>query len=74
MRLTAFSRACGKNLPSQMSPRRPGDVAEVWADAARAERKLNWRANRTLDEMCRDVWRWQSTHPNGYEGNDPGKT
>ena len=71
--LTAFSRVCGKNLPSQMAPRRAGDVAEIWADAARAERQLNWRAGRTLDEMCRDVWRWQSKHPFGYAGIEPGK-
>jgi UDP-glucose 4-epimerase len=64
--LTAFSRACGKNLPSRIAPRRPGDVAEVWAQTAKAERELNWRARRTLGQMCQDAWRWQSTHPNGY--------
>lgn len=64
--LTAFSRACGKNLPSRIAPRRPGDIAEVWAQTDKAERELNWKAQRTLDEMCRDAWNWQSRHPNGY--------
>jgi UDP-glucose 4-epimerase len=63
---TAFSHACGKNLPSKMVARRPGDIAAVWAETGKAERQLNWRAQRSLDEMCRDTWRWQSANPNGY--------
>jgi UDP-glucose 4-epimerase len=69
--LTAFSHACGKNLPSKIVARRPGDVAQVWAEPAKAQRELNWRAELSLEDMCRDVWRWQSTHPNGYSSNSP---
>lgn len=64
--ITAFSRVAGKNLPTRMMPRRSGDVAQVWADTSDSESQLKWRAERTLDEMCRDTWRWQSLHPNGY--------
>ncbi len=63
---SAFSHASGKNLPSRMMGRRPGDIAAVWAEVSKAERQLNWRARRTIDEMCRDTWRWQSANPNGY--------
>jgi UDP-glucose 4-epimerase len=64
--LTAFSHACGKNLPSKIMPRRPGDIAQIWADTAKAERELKWRATRGVDAMCADTWRWQSSHPHGY--------
>ncbi len=64
--LTAFSRACGKNLPSKVVERRPGDIAQIWAATDKAEKGLNWRATRTIDEMCADTWRWQSSHPDGY--------
>jgi UDP-glucose 4-epimerase len=63
---TAFSRVCGKNLPSKLVDRRPGDIAAIWAETSKAERQLNWRAERSVDEMCRDTWRWQSNNPNGY--------
>ncbi|CAM4077585.1 UDP-glucose 4-epimerase GalE [Roseateles saccharophilus] len=64
--LAAFGRACGHELPHAIAPRRAGDVAASWADPARAESLLGWRARRGLDEMCADTWRWQSTYPNGY--------
>lgn len=67
---SAFSSACGKNLPSKIIDRRPGDIAAVWAETSTAERELNWRARRTVDEMCRDTWHWQSTHPDGYQAKD----
>jgi UDP-glucose 4-epimerase len=65
--LAAFGTACGRELPHEFAPRRPGDVATCWADPAHAERSLGWRATRSLDQMCADTWRWQSTNPNGYE-------
>ncbi|GLS19949.1 UDP-glucose 4-epimerase [Labrys miyagiensis] len=63
---TAFSHACGRNLPSRLVERRPGDIAAIWAEISKAERQLNWRARRSLDEMCQDTWRWQSANPDGY--------
>lgn len=55
----AFERASGRPIPYQVAPRRPGDVAECWADPGLAQRLLGWRATRTLDDMCEDAWRWQ---------------
>jgi UDP-glucose 4-epimerase len=62
----AFEAASGRRLPYEFAPRRPGDVAQCYADASLAERRLGWRAMRTLDDMCADAWRWQSLNPNGY--------
>ncbi|MEY4448552.1 MAG: hypothetical protein RLZZ433_1567 [Pseudomonadota bacterium] len=64
--LTAFGRACGKPLPHEFSPRRPGDLAAFWADPSLAEKTLGWRTQRSLEDMCSDTWRWQSLNPNGY--------
>jgi UDP-glucose 4-epimerase len=62
----AFERAVGRELPYEIGPRRPGDVAVSVADPTRAERELGWRATRSLDDMCADSWRWQSQNPQGY--------
>jgi UDP-glucose 4-epimerase len=62
----AFSRACGHEVPAEVAPRRPGDIAESYADPSRAEAELGWTATRTIDQMCEDTWRWQSTNPDGY--------
>jgi UDP-glucose 4-epimerase len=64
--LEAFSRACGHDLPYEIAPRRPGDIAESYADPAKAKAELGWTADRTVDEMCADSWRWQSQNPDGY--------
>lgn len=64
--LNAFGRAVGRSLPFEVAARRAGDVAQYWADPARAEAALGWRATRSIDDMCADTWRWQSLHPNGY--------
>jgi UDP-glucose 4-epimerase len=64
--LAAFGRACGRNLPHEFVPRRPGDLAAYWADPRRAEQALGWRATRDIDAMCADAWRWQSLNPAGY--------
>ena len=58
----AFERASGRPIPYRIAPRRPGDIAACWADATRAERILDWRATRSLDDMCRDTWRWRCNH------------
>lgn len=63
----AFEKACGKEIRYEIKPRRPGDIAECYADPSKAEKDLNWKAERGLEEMCIDTWRWQSNNPNGYE-------
>jgi UDP-glucose 4-epimerase len=65
--ISAFERACGKEIPYQFQDRRPGDVAVSYADPAKARKELSWEAVRDLDQMCIDTWRWQSNNPNGYE-------
>ncbi|MDR1769906.1 MAG: UDP-glucose 4-epimerase GalE [Hungatella sp.] len=64
--IEAFSKACGKSIPYSIKPRRPGDVAACYADASLAKKELGWEAQRGIDEMCEDSWRWQSGNPNGY--------
>ena len=64
--IKAFSKACGKDIPYVLKPRRAGDIATCYADASLAEKELGWKAERKLDEMCEDSWRWQSQNPNGY--------
>lgn len=62
----AFEKASGRAIPHQIVARRPGDVAECYADPALARQLLGWEARRTLQDMCADSWRWQSANPNGY--------
>jgi UDP-glucose 4-epimerase len=62
----AFETASGRPVPYQLVARRPGDVAQCYADPTQAETELGWRASRSLDQMCADAWRWQSGNPNGY--------
>ena len=64
--LNAFGKACGKELKHKIVSRRPGDVAASWADPHKAQSVLNWKAQKSLDDMCQDTWRWQSQNPNGY--------
>ena len=64
----AFGKACGKEIPYEIKPRRAGDIATCYCDASKAKEELHWVAERGLDEMCEDSWRWQSQNPNGYEG------
>lgn len=64
--IAAFTRAAGRPIPYQLVARRPGDVAECYASAEKARRELGWQANRDLDQMCQDSWRWQSQNPTGY--------
>ncbi len=64
--VNAFSRACGKPVNYHFAPRRAGDLPAYWADASKADKDLNWRVTRTLDDTAQDTWRWQSRHPQGY--------
>ena len=63
----AFSKACGKEIPYQIKPRRAGDIATCYCDASKAAKELGWTAENGIREMCEDSWRWQSNNPNGYE-------
>ena len=62
----AFEKASGRPIPYQMAPRRPGDVAQCYADPKLAQSLLGWSARHTLADMCLDAWRWQSGNPDGY--------
>ena len=62
----AFNAANGLDLPYRIAPRRPGDVARMFADPNKSARILGWKAEKTLEDMCRDSWNWQSRNPNGY--------
>jgi UDP-glucose 4-epimerase len=61
-----FERVNGVKVPRRFVARRPGDVAEVYADVSLARKALGWQARRGIDAMCRDAWRWQSMNPDGY--------
>ena len=62
----AFEKVTGKPLPYRIEARRPGDIATCYADPAKAEKMLGWKAEYDMDRMCRDAYRWQSMNPNGY--------
>ena len=66
--IRAFGEACGHEVPYVIDPRRPGDVAENYADCSKARDLMGWEAQYGIDDMCRDAWNWQSHNPNGYEG------
>lgn len=65
--LKAFEKACGKKISYKIVERREGDIAKCFADASKAYEILGWKAEKGIDEMCEDSWRWQSQNPNGYE-------
>lgn len=64
--IRAYSRACGRDLPYEVKPRRAGDIAENYAACDKAREELGWVAEYDLDRMCADSWHWQSTNPDGY--------
>lgn len=64
--VSAFEKASGKTIPYKLVERRAGDIAECWADPNKAITELNWTANRTLEQMTEDTWRWQSHNPDGF--------
>lgn len=64
--VAAFEQASGKTIPYKIEPRRPGDIAECFADPQRAQRELGWSAQKDLEAMCADGWRWQQQNPQGY--------
>ena len=64
--LHAFEKANDLTIPYKIYDRRPGDIAEFYADASKAEREMGWKATRTIEDMCRDAWNWQRQNPQGY--------
>ena len=64
--VTAFEKANNIKVPYRITARRPGDIATCYASCKKAETKLNWKAEKTIEEMCRDLWNWQSNNPKGY--------
>jgi UDP-glucose 4-epimerase len=63
----AFENVIGRRIPYRIAPRRSGDIPVCYANPYKAVMELHWKAKRNLDEIMRDVWRWQSMNPNGYE-------
>lgn len=64
--LHAYEKACGKELPYEVKERRAGDIATCYCDAAKAKNELGWVAEKGIEDMCADSWRWQSSNPDGY--------
>lgn len=62
----AFEKASGVKVPYKIGPRREGDIATCYSDPSKAEKELGWKAQRDIEEMCEDSWRWQKNNPNGY--------
>jgi len=62
-----FEQVNGIKVPYELTDRRPGDIAACYADPAKAQRVLGWKAEKTLEDMCRDSWRWQVNNPQGYD-------
>lgn len=65
--IKAFGKACGKDLPYVIKPRRAGDVAACYSDASKAAKDLGWKAELGLDDMCESLWKWQTLNPEGYK-------
>lgn len=65
--VSAFEKASGKKVPYEIVDRRPGDIAACYADPSKAREQLGWKAQRDVEEMCMDAWRWQKKNPYGYE-------
>lgn len=68
--VSAFEKVTGIKIPYKIVDRRPGDVAICYADPTKAKEGLGWVAERGIEDMCRDAWRWQSQNPNGYEDEE----
>ena len=69
--VTAFARASGRDIPYDIVARRPGDIAECYADTRQSAAVLGWVAEQDLDAMVRDHWRWQLANPDGYVSGQP---
>lgn len=67
----AFSHAVGRDLPYEVVARRAGDVLDLTANPSKANKELNWKAEKTLEEACEDLWRWTENNPQGYRQQPP---
>jgi len=65
--ITTFEQINNVKVPYNVEPRRPGDISEMYADPSLAEKELNWKATRSIQEMCSDFWKWQQMNPDGYK-------
>ncbi|WP_188497306.1 UDP-glucose 4-epimerase GalE [Pullulanibacillus pueri] len=65
--ISTFERISGRQIPCKIVERRQGDIGESYANVAKAQRELGWTAQKSLEDMCRDTWRWQTQNPNGYQ-------
>ena len=65
--VNTFVQVTGVEVPYQMAPRRAGDLASFYANADKALAELHWKTEKTIEDMCRDTWNWQSKNPNGYQ-------
>ena len=70
--VAAFARASGRSIPYRIAPRRPGDIAQCYADPDLARHALGWQARFGIEAMCADAWRWQAANPNGYATDPSG--
>jgi UDP-glucose 4-epimerase len=70
----AFEKASGKKVAYRIVPRRAGDIAQCYANPLLAEKELGWKAEKGIDEMCADSWRWQSNNPNGYNVDESSQS
>jgi len=66
----AFESVAGRKIPFRIVPRRAGDMAAHWSDPSKAELELDWRAEKSIEQMVSDTWRWQVNNPNGYGGKE----
>lgn len=71
--INAFNTACGKKLKYEVVGRRAGDVLNLTAKADRAEKELGWKAEKTLEDACVDLWKWTENNPQGYRQQAPQK-
>ena len=67
--IVAYSKAVGRDIPYKIVARRPGDIGTSFADPKKAQVELMWNAERDIDDMCQDSWRWRLNNPNGFESS-----
>ena len=65
--MNTFITVTGVDVPYKIAPRRAGDLPSFFANADKALAELGWKTEKTIEDMCRDTWNWQSKNPNGYQ-------